>query len=225
MIAALVVLAVLLVGGLAVGAVALAARSRRAFAAGNEVVPGTPTRAPASWAGSHDPEARLHRRLRDAMTALRANDSFDDDGALLDLRVELEQHALALDDQLVAAAALRPELRSGPLTQVGDAVAAIEATIAELATRSTTGGAEALQAALARARERTSLVEQIRAQLDRLPAEGPQPQPQSQPQVQPRPQVQPPIPTAPAGDPPPTTSPPTAPDPPVATDPGPTPPA
>lgn len=53
------------------------------------LIPGVPTNAPASWAGSHDPEARMHRRLRDALAALRANRDFDDDGALLPLRVDL----------------------------------------------------------------------------------------------------------------------------------------
>ena len=106
---------------------------RRRYAKSNEVVPGTASRAPAAWAGDHSPEARLHRRLRDAVVALRANPALEDAWAL-DSRVSLEQHALAVDEHLVAVAALPARVRDEPLATVAAAVDAVEAAVASLAT-------------------------------------------------------------------------------------------
>lgn len=170
-----VLVALVVAAGGVAGALALAARVRRDFASSNQVVPGVPTRAPDSWAGAHHLPARLHRRLRDAMAALRANQDFDDDGGMLDLRVELEQQALALDDRIVAAAALAPELQHEPLAQAAESVSTIEQTVAALAGRSAAQAQAALQQALERARERSDLLAQIQAELDQLPAEPPRP--------------------------------------------------
>ncbi len=49
----------------------VALRNAQDFSDANEVVPGVPTSAPKAWAGAHTPEARLHRRLRDAVMASR----------------------------------------------------------------------------------------------------------------------------------------------------------
>jgi len=178
-VAFLLIAAVVVVAAGAVGAYALASRSKKDFADANQVIPGRPTRAPASWAGSHDPEAVLHRRLRDAMAALRANQRFDDDGALLDVRVELEAQALVLDDELVSVAALPQAHRHDPLARVTEAVDAIEAAVAELASRSAVESVPRLQEALRRIRERSDTMDAIRAELDRLPEQEPQPQPES----------------------------------------------
>ena len=169
-----VVLALVVLAGGVAGGVILANRARRNFQArqqaSNQVVPGRVTRAPESWLGSHDPEAVLHRRLRDAMAALRANDAFDNDGALLEVRVELEEQALALDDQLVSVAAVPRLHRSEPLARVTEAVAMIEKAVSELATRSALESAPRLDAVLDRIKERVSLIDEIRTELDRLPA-------------------------------------------------------
>src|ERR1700722_14028075 len=107
-IAVVVILALAFIAGLTVAVVALVGRSQpRALNRDNQLIPGRPTHAPRSWAVSHDPEARLHRRLRDAMAALRAADSLDAGSALL-LRADLEQTALDLDNHLVAVAQLAP---------------------------------------------------------------------------------------------------------------------
>ena len=165
----LLLAAVVVVAAGAVGAFALASRSKKSFAEANQVIPGRPTRAPASWAGSHDPEAVLHRRLRDAMAALRANRAFDDDGALLDVRVELEEQAVALDDELVAVAALPRLHRHEPLARVTEAVNTIETAVAELASRPAVDARPRLEEVLNRIRERATLVDEIRAELDQLP--------------------------------------------------------
>lgn len=128
----LIVLVVVLAAAVAGGA-AVASSQRRRFAAANQVLPGTATSAPAAWAGAHTGEARLHRRLRDAVAALRANPSLEDAWAM-ESRVALEQHALAVDQRLVAVAALPERVRAEPLAAVAAAVEAVESAVASLAT-------------------------------------------------------------------------------------------
>jgi len=124
----LVVVLVLVAAVVVAGAVVVRSQKRQ-FTAANEVVPGTPTHAPAAWAGAHTPEARLHRRLREAVAGLRANPAMED-AAMMDARVALEQHALAVDDRLVAVAALPERVRAQPLVEVASAVEAVEAAVA-----------------------------------------------------------------------------------------------
>jgi hypothetical protein len=113
----------------AVGLVAvLVARDRRRR---NQVVPGTDTGAPSSWAGSHTPEARLHRRLRDAVLATRAVD--DPDGSLLAARVEVEHAALATDRHLVALAAMPEREAASRMPAARAAVKAVESAASSIA--------------------------------------------------------------------------------------------
>lgn len=156
----------------AVGAIgALVGRDRRRR---NQVVPGTETGAPVSWAGSHTPEARLHRRLRSAVTAARSVD--DPDGSLLSARVEVERAALATDRHLVALAAMHERESAGRMPAARAAVAAIESAAAALAD---VGGAgrnviatrgpgqlPAVEAAM----ERTALLQQAIDELDEIDA-------------------------------------------------------
>jgi hypothetical protein len=117
----------------AVTATVVVRSQKRKYAEANEVVPGTATGAPAEWAGAHTPEARLHRRLRDAVAALRANPALED-AYRMDARVSLEQHALAVDARLIAVAALPERVRAVPLASVAAAVDAVEAAVASLVT-------------------------------------------------------------------------------------------
>jgi hypothetical protein len=165
----LVVLGVLAVLSVAAVAAVIALRNKAAFERSNELIPGVRSVAPTSWAGSHEPEARLHRRLRQALDALRANQAFDHDGALLDLRVELEHQALEVDQQLVATAALPVHLRSDPLERLTGAVASLEQAVADLAGSSAAETAARLNRALDDVRARTGLVAQARAALEDLP--------------------------------------------------------
>jgi hypothetical protein len=162
----LVLLLVAIVLGV-IGAVALAVRSRKEFREGNEVVPGVRSPAPASWAGAHTPEARLHRRLRDAMAALRTS---GDDG--MGVRPQLEQAALSLDERLVAVAALAPRTREQPLADVEAAVVALEDAVAAL----TAGGSTAIGPGVVdEVSAHLRFLAEARAELDRL--EPPQPRP------------------------------------------------
>lgn len=147
-----------------VGVVAfIAYRNAQDFSDANEVVPGVPTRAPQSWAGGHNPEARLHRRLRDAMTSLREVTS-NDQPTLADVRATLEREALAVDDVLVAVASLPKAQREGRLQKVTDAVEAIETAVADVVV--VTGPAlDDVHRSLDDVRTRLTLVAEARAEL------------------------------------------------------------
>lgn len=152
-----------------VGTVAyLALRNAQDFSDANEVIPGVATNAPKEWAGAHSVEARLHRRLRDSMTALRANRSLDEP-AMIQVREALEREALAIDDQLVAAAALPARVRDEPMRQVATAVESVEATVAEVVLLRGPERAST-EAAIEQVRTRLALVAEARAELDALGA-------------------------------------------------------
>ena len=126
-----VVVLLLLVVSAVVAATVVVRTNKRKFAEANVIVPGTTTKAPAEWAGAHTPEARLHRRLRDAVAAVRANPAMED-AFMMDARVSLEQQALAVDERLIAVAALPETVRSEPMASVAAAVDAVEAAVAAL---------------------------------------------------------------------------------------------
>ena len=109
----------------------VALRNAQDFSDANEIIPGVPTRAPKEWAGAHSPEARLHRRLRDAMEAVRANAALDD-ASMASVRTSLEAEALAADERLIAAAALPKGHRDEPIRRIADTVESIEALVASL---------------------------------------------------------------------------------------------
>ena len=127
-----IVVVLLMIVAAVVAATVVVRSGNRNYAKANEVVPGTASRAPAEWAGAHSPEARLHRRLRDAVEALRANPAMED-AWMLDARVSLEQHALAVDERLIAGAALPARVRAEPMVGVAAAVDAVEVAVASLA--------------------------------------------------------------------------------------------
>jgi hypothetical protein len=126
-----VVVLLLVVVSAAVAAAVVVRTQKRKFAEANVILPGTGTKAPAEWAGAHTPEARLHRRLRDAVAAVRANPAMED-AFLMDSRVTLEQQALAVDERLIAVAALPERVRTEPMASVAAAVDAVEAAVAAL---------------------------------------------------------------------------------------------
>lgn len=143
----LVVLLVI-VALVAAAAVAAARSGKRRYAEANQIVPGTAGSAPPEWAGAHTPEALLHRRLRDAVAALRANPAMEDAWSM-DARVSLEQQALAVDNRLIAVAALPPPARAGRMPAVADAVAAVESAVGALADMGPVDGRPGLDQAMA----------------------------------------------------------------------------
>lgn len=168
----------------AVAAVQLARKSKAEYDAGNVTVPGRSAAVPDSWGGSHDPEAVLHRRLVAAMAALRADEQQDFDGGQLDLRVELEQQAIALDQRLVALAPLPAARKAEPLAAAAADVDLIETTVADLATRSAAEARPSLDAATDRLKDRTDLINEAMDDLDQLSA-PPEPDPGESPRTAP----------------------------------------
>jgi hypothetical protein len=130
MITALLVLTVAAVVGFGV---ALAVRSKREFGEQNQVVPGRPSPAPASWAGAHSREAKLHRRLGDAVRSAHANPRFVELGLAAQMQA-IDAEAMAIDERLVAAAALPAAHRDAAIDPLEANVEQLEATIAAMVT-------------------------------------------------------------------------------------------
>ncbi|MCX4092702.1 hypothetical protein [Nocardia sp. alder85J] len=156
---------VVIIGGVAGVLLVVGNHQRREAAHDNQVIPGTPTRAPVSWARSHDPEARLHRRLRDAMTALHAVAAYDT-AASLSMRSGLEQSALAVDHHLVAVAGLPRSHRDQQLPELTRAVETIEAGVADYTLATTKPDLSALEADLSAVQSKLDAVTEIRRTLD-----------------------------------------------------------
>ncbi len=146
------------------GLVGLTIGIRRSQERSNQIVPGVPSPAPASWAGAHTPEARLHRRLRDAVSGLRAQ---ADVGVSEAERHDLEQAALDIDAQLVAIAALPERLRADHLATAEAAVTALEDAAGTLLAEAVKRGGSAAGGRLEEVAERLRLLEAARAELDR----------------------------------------------------------
>lgn len=157
--ALLVILAAVVAAG-TVAAVRIRGNQRR----DNEVVPGVATTAPVSWAGAHSTEALLHRRIRDAVRSLRAAPGGQDMPSAL--RQSLEREALALDERLVAVAALPERVRTEPLERVTAAVAALEDAAAAWADSMATG-AHLQVGAVDAVTERLRLLGEAREELER----------------------------------------------------------
>ncbi|OBJ51707.1 hypothetical protein [Mycobacterium sp. 1423905.2] len=156
-----IILVLAFIVGLTVAVVSLVHHNQqRAITRDNQLIPGRPTRAPRSWARSHDPEARLHRRLRDALTALHAVDALDT-GSTVVLRADLEQTALELDDHLVAVSQLSPVHKGELLGSITATVDAIEAAVARYATAATGPDTTALEADLATVQHQLDITKEL----------------------------------------------------------------
>ena len=204
MIAALVVLALVVVAALAGGIAVTAVRQKRSFASANEIVPGRPTSAPASWAGAHSPEAKLHRRIGAAVAALHANTTLAD-GAFMESRAAIEQHAVAIDERLIAGAALPAGHREAAIASIEPEVVRLEASIAALADPAPGATSAALDDSLRAAQIRLDALAEARAEIDaldgpsassELPVDIPAEAPPAAPVERPAAQTQPPQPPA-----------------------------
>lgn len=131
----------------------------------NQVVPGHDSAAPGSWARAHTPEARLHRRLRDAMAALRSLPELG--GIVPGTWAELERHAIGLDRRLVSVAAVPESVRGPALAQVTTEVEAIEAAAGALASRASPGSSRPDEVVRALVEHAASL-DDARAEVDAL---------------------------------------------------------
>ncbi|GAA4682573.1 hypothetical protein [Gordonia humi] len=124
----------LVVAGVGLFAFALARSSKKTMVQ-NAVIPGVAVAVPAEWGGSHDPEARLHRRIRDAVAALDATIGMTGVDQI-DVRARLMVSAQQLDERLVAIWSLPRQARQAPLAEVESGVAALESEAAAVASSS-----------------------------------------------------------------------------------------
>ncbi len=148
--------------------VALTVRSKKDFDDANEVVPGTKSMAPASWAGAHSPEAKLHRRLGDAVRGAQGNPRLVELGLAAQTK-QLEAEALAIDERLVAAAGLPATHRAAAVAEFEPHVVALEDAVASLVRSTTVGQSkELLEQAVSEADIKLQALAQARAEVEQL---------------------------------------------------------
>lgn len=207
MITALLVLSIAAVIGFGV---ALAMRSKQEFSEQNQIVPGQKSPAPAAWAGAHSREAKLHRRLGAAVKGAHENPRLVELGLAPQMR-SIDAEALAIDERLVAAAALPAAHRDAAIDTVEEHVVALEAAIAEMVTSITVADSKAqLEQAVTAADIRLHALAQARAEVEQIDrqvagtdaasnevAQRAQSAPAPTPPPAPPPQEMPPTPSAP----------------------------
>jgi hypothetical protein len=148
--------------------VALTVRSKKDFADANEVVPGTKSAAPTSWAGAHSPEAKLHRRLGDAVRGAQNNPRLVELGLAAQTK-QIEAEALAIDERLVAAAGLPASHRADAVAEFEPQVAALEDAVAALVKSTTVSQSkELLEQAVSEADIKLQALAQARAEVEQL---------------------------------------------------------
>jgi len=176
----LVGLVIVLAAAIAYGAM----RNKASFAASNQIVPGTPGRAPVEWAGAHTPEALLHRRLVVAAAAARAQTGAGD------VQQAVERGALEIDDRLIAAAALPAANRAAAIAAIEPSVLALENAVSGVkgSPLDAAPATPALDSAVTEVQNRLDAVAEARAEVDQLdntsPMTSPPPAP---PQTSPPP--------------------------------------
>lgn len=164
-------LLVLSVAAILAFGVALAVRSKREFSEQNQVVPGQRSTAPASWAGSHSREAKLHRRLGAAVAGAHANPRLVELGLAAQMR-SIDAEALAIDERLVAAAALPEPHRDGAIDTIEEHVVALESTIADMVTSISIADSKAqLEQAVSAADLKLHALAEARAEVERIDRE------------------------------------------------------
>ena len=176
--------------------VALSVRGKRDFAKQNEVVPGRKSPAPASWAGAHSPEAKLHRRLGVAVRAANSNPRLTELGLATQTK-QIEAEAMSIDERLVAAAALPTSHRAGAVAEFEPQVAALEDAVAALIKSTTVSDSkQLLEQAVSDADIKLQAFAEARAEIEAidrsangtLPEAIPEPSPEPSPE--PRPDVE-----------------------------------
>ena len=123
----------------AVFVVALARRSKAQLAAGVEIPPGMPEGAPKEWAGSHSPEAKMHRRLAGLARTLAAAPLGD--AGSIERKVDVEGRIQDLDRRLIGLAVAPDAARRDAVSALEPEVAAAEAEVSKLAVESGPGNA------------------------------------------------------------------------------------
>ena len=170
-----IIIAILVVA-VAVGGAALAlaaGRVKQNARSSQEIAPGQPSAAPLEWAGAHTPEAKLHRRLVDAMSGLRH--ATGDDSLVEPNVAVVEREALKIERRLVGASHLAERLKGPAIEELSMAVDQIENVSAQLIQRSAELSAGDVTARLDELTERLHLLDEARAELDQGPDLGSRP--------------------------------------------------
>ncbi len=156
------------VGSIVAFGVALTVRSKKDFADANQVVPGIKSAAPASWAGAHSPEAKLHRRLGETVRAARNNPRLVELGLSAQTK-RIESEALAIDERLVAAGGLPVSHRAAAVTALEPHVVALEDAVSTLITSTTVGQSkQLLEQVVSEADIKLQALAQARAEVEQL---------------------------------------------------------
>ncbi len=166
----ILILGVLVVGGLAAAAVLGGKAVGKNAEKKNQVVAGIPSNAPANWYGSHEPEAKLHRRVRDAVTGLQETPT--DDPNMFEVRASVEREAVSLDNQIVAASKLADRLKPDVLESLSAAVDQFEDITARLITRTSGLDDDNVRGELDELTERLDLLREARQEVDEAQQEG-----------------------------------------------------
>lgn len=164
----LAIAAIVVIGGaLALGA-GLLGDSRKQQREYRQVVPGVGPEAPAEWFGSHAPEAKLHRRIRDAVRAAHAQP-----GAPVSGLATLDHAAVALDQRLIAAALLPERHRAAAIAELAPLVDRFEDGVAGLAAAAPDALGVALDDSLADIQAELDALAQARAEVERIDRQEP----------------------------------------------------
>jgi hypothetical protein len=162
----LLVLAVLIVGGLtiafALGGVAVGKNAKKSM----ELVPGVPAKAPASWFGSHEAEAKLFRRLQEAVRGIHAMGEANPQS--YDTVASVEHQALRLEQQMVATSHIADRLKTDVIAQLDAAVAQIEEIAAAVIGRESGILNSGVKNELDSLAERLDLMDRARAEVDEV---------------------------------------------------------
>jgi hypothetical protein len=155
-----------------VGTVAFASRllrsTRRHLHDYRQVVPGIGPVTRQEWAGAHSPEAKLHRRIRDAVKAAHAQS-----GASASALAQLDQAAVALDQRLIDAAALPDRHRAGAIAGIAPLVDRFEDGVAGLAHTSPDALSASFDASMAAIQHELDALAQARAEVERIDGHAP----------------------------------------------------
>jgi hypothetical protein len=129
-----------------------------------ELVPGTPSRIPDNWFGSHDPEAKLYRRLLESVRGVQALGS--DISGNSETIASVQRQALQIEGQLIGVTHIAARLRAPVLEQLERTVTQIEQIATDIIGHE--AGWERLEIgqALDDLSERLQLIDQARAELD-----------------------------------------------------------
>ncbi|HWL43444.1 MAG TPA: hypothetical protein VNQ73_10910 [Ilumatobacter sp.] len=165
----LVIAAVVVIGGAVALGTGLLSDSRKQQREYLQAVPGVGPKAPANWFGSHAPEAKLHRRLCDAVTAAHAQPDTPVSGL-----AALDNAAVMLDQRLIGAAALPAGHREQAIEELAPLVQRFEDSVATFARSAAPDPlGTGFDASMATIQAELDALAQARAEVERIDGQNP----------------------------------------------------